>query len=386
MNWSTSKLELLRLCPFAFLQDLEGKPRPPQPALDGGRYAHAAIRELVRVVLADEPIDVRAIARRTVPGRAEELAGVLDVLTILQEELADEDATFLRIGLARGAHGVLYVEERLAMPIGPHTFDGQADLVEALGKVCYVTDFKTHWRVESQETFAADVQLPRYALLVDHHHPGRFERFVLRKRFVRYRGAVRELELERHHLEAVRWDLASEIEEAEARIGDRDPFDFPATPGDWCSVCARTDVCPALERFEADDVVAAIADDEAAYLAAARVRVLDAHSAKLKRLLKGYLGADHPTGRVQLSGGSYGYGPSRHKRADVDDVLEVWEAHERPVNRRALRVDVDELRRSLDREPGTVRRAMLATIEEYEQPDCRYRRGDDQPEEEEDPC
>ena len=57
-------------------------------------------------------------------------------------------------------------------------------------------------------------------------------------------------------------------------------------------------------------------------------------------------------------------------------MLEVWEAFDRPHSMHALRVDVDQLNRSLDREPGAVRAAMAAVVEEYEVPHCRYRRGD----------
>ena len=111
------------------------------------------------------------------------------------------------------------------------------------------------------------------------------------------------------------------------------------------------------------------------------MRAIDAHSATRKRRLKTYLGGDHPTGRVELAGGTYGFGPAHHKRASVDDVLEVWEAFEAPLNRHVLRVDVDQLKRSLDRAPGKMRTAMRATIEEYDVADCRYRRGDNQEEE-----
>ncbi len=375
MRWSGSKLKLLQLCPWSFAEDYIRKVRrPPHPALEGGSSAHAGLAMVVRAAMMGDPIDVLSIARHVCAGGPAELADTVGVLTLLQEELAEDPAPFV-------ASRVIYLEERLEMTIGTHVFDGMSDLVEADAETCIVTDWKTHWRPESQEAFEADVQLPRYALLVDENNPGRFSRFVLRKRFVRYRGAVRERILEPYHLAVTKWDLVAEIEEAELRI---QAGTFQATPGDWCTLCSRTSDCPVVRAFlesETGGFELAGLDDERAAAAAATMRAIDAHSATIKRQLKTYLGNDHPTGRLPLAGGTYGFGPAKHKRASVDDVLDVYEAHVRPINRHVLRVDVDQLRKSLDREPGNLRRAMTQTIEEYEQADCRYRRGDNQEEE-----
>jgi len=326
---------------------------------------------LVQAVIDDAPIDVRAITREVCPGTPEERADTLAVLTLLQEQLVDDPPPF------RGSK-VIQVEERLRMSIGPHIYEGTPDLVEAYGRTCVVTDWKTHWRPLSQEAFEADDQVPRYALLVDANHPDRFDRFVIRMRFVRYRGAVREIELERWQLAQVKWDLTAAMEEAELKLKRGDSS---ATPGDWCSICSRTDTCPVVRNYLAHGLDLTIEDDSAAEIAAATVRAIDAHSASLKRQLKRYLGADHPTGRVKLSGGTYGYGPSHHKKASVADVLDVWETFEQPLNKHVLRVDVDQLNRSLDRAPGKMRTAIRATIEEFDVADCRYRRGDHREEE-----
>ncbi len=371
-KWSGSRLGLLDLCPFAYAEDHVRKiPRPTHPALAGGSSAHAGLAMLVRAEIAGDPIDVVSIARHVCPGEPAERADTLGTLTLLQEELADDPPPFV-------GSRVIYLEERLAMPIGPHVFEGTADLVQAHGRTCYVDDWKTHWRPEPQEAFEADPQLKRYAMLVRHANPGRFDRFVLRKRFVRYRGVVRELTLEDNHFPAIQWDLAAEIEEAEARVASGD---FPATPGDWCSICSRTDACPKVQAFLEHRIQIAIGNDEEAAAAAGTMRAIDAHSAMLKRQLKSFLGHDHRTGRVKLAGGSYGYGPAHHRKADTRDVLDVYEAHKQKPNPRVLRVDVDQLKRSLDRVPGRMRRAMQATIQDFDQADCRYRRGDHQDEE-----
>lgn len=380
-SWSGSKLGLLDLCPHAYAEDhVRHVPRPPHPALAGGSSAHAGLAMLVRTAIADDPIDIRAIARHVCAGESIEMADTLQVLTLVHEALADDPPFDPRL--------VIHIEERLEMPIGPHTFDGQADLVQADGRTCIVDDWKTHWRPEPQEAFEADPQLPRYAMLVRHNHPDRFDRFVLRKRFVRYRGVVRERVLEEHHFPAIQWDLAAEIEEAEARRRAYDTatdprtqaLAYPATPGDWCSICSRTDTCPKVTAFLEHGHDIAIRNDEEATRAAETMRAIDAHSARIKSRLKSYLGHDHPTGRVPLSGGTYGYGPSHHKRAAAADVLDVYSAHVHDPNPHVFRVDVDQLRRSLDRVPGTMRRAMLATIDHFDQADCRYRRGDHQEE------
>ncbi len=387
MIWSGSKLSLLRLCAWAFAEDhVRDVKRPPHPALAGGSSTHKGLDRIVRAVIDDASIDVRAITREVCPGTPAEYADTLGVLTLVQEELAEDPPPF------RGSH-VIHHEEQLAMSIGPHVFEGTPDLVEAYGKVCVITDWKTHWRPLSQDVFEKDDQLPRYALLVHEQDPDRFDNFELRMRFVRYRGPPRDMELEHFQLARVKWDLAAEIEEAELRIANRvaltkygTPYmesrtDFLATPGDWCAICSRTDTCPVVQELEVGGALMSIEDDAAASKMAGQARAIDAHSAKLKRQIKTYLGGDHPTGRVPLSGGSYGFGPAHHKRADVRDVLEVWKAHEAPLNPHVLRVDVDQLKRSLDRAPGKMRTAMRATIEEYDEADCRYRRGDNQEEE-----
>ncbi len=368
-TWSNSKLRLRGVCGWAFKREiLDGIEREPNPALEGGSNAHGGIEFFVRSVLDDEPfIDITAMARAATHGTPEEMADLLPILGIMQESMLEEPPPI------RARH-VIAVEKRLAMPIdlpggGSAVFDGKADLISADGKRCTIDDWKTHWRPLTQEVFEADPQLKRYALLVDHHHPG-FEEFTIRMRFVRYAGAVREMTLTRADLEMVRWDLAAEIEEREAM----DTFD--ATPGDWCNLCGHTANCPRVRAFLEDGVQLTVSNDAEATAAAEVVRAIDAHSASLKRKLKGYLGAEHPTGRVPLSGGTYGYGPQRKKRAETDDVFDVWEAFGRPMNTHAFRVDVDALSRTLDREPGAVRAAMAAVVEEYEIPHCRYRRGD----------
>lgn len=367
-SWSNSKLRLRDICGWAFQREIIlGHEREPNPALVGGSNAHDAIKMFVHEVLADGLIDIRSIARRAAGGAPGGMADLLPILEIMQESLVEEPVPIR-------PKNVILVEERLVMDLnlsdGSHAiFDGMPDLVSAERKRCTIEDWKTHWRPLTQDDFEADSQLPRYALLVAANHQG-FEEFVLRMRFVRYRGAIREVTLTRQDLEIVRWELIQAIEDAEVRA------DFEATPGDWCNLCGHTSNCPVVRRFLAHGVQLTVANDEEARRAAEVVRAIDAHSASLKRKLKGFLGADHPTGRVQLSGGTYGFGPQQRRTAHTKDVIEVWEAFDRPQNNHVLRVDVDELKRSLDREPGALRVAMDAVVDEFEIPHCRYRRGD----------
>ena len=380
MKWTGSKLALLRLCGWAFAEDhLRNVPRPTHPALAGGSSTHGGLKMLVQAVIDRKSIDVRSIARAVAPGGPEEYADTLEVLTLIQEELVEDPPPF-------EGRDVIHLEERLSIDIGPHVFEGTPDLVQDPGsRVAIVDDWKTHWRPMSQKVFESDDQLKRYALLVDAAHPGRFDSFVLRMRFVRYAGAVREMEIHDHDLHAIKWNLATEIEEAELRLAaasasDLEKFALEATPGDWCAICSRTDSCPVVQGYLEHGIDITLEDDAAAELVASTVRAIDAHSGQLKRRLKMYLGGDHPTGRVPLAGGSYGFGPSHHREVDVRDVLEIWKAHKTPLNPHVLRVDVDQLNRSLDRVPGSMRTALKAAIHEYDGAECRYRRGDDQEE------
>lgn len=368
-SWSNSKLRLRRICGWAFDREiLQGVKREPNPALVGGSNAHDAIQLFVEAILADYLIDIQSIARRASAGTPEQMADLIPILGNMQEVLLEDPVPI-------HPRHVILVEERLAMPVQLSdgrgvTFDGKADLVSAYRYRCVIEDWKTHWRPLSQEAFEADPQLKRYALLVDANHEG-FDEFVIRMRYVRYRGPPREMTLTRQDLELVRWDLVAAIEEAEA------DDQYEATPGDWCNLCGHTANCPQVQSFLADGVELAVATDEEARRAAAIVRAIDAHSMSMKRKLKAYLGAEHPTGRVPLSGGTYGFAPQKKRRMHTQDVLDIWEAFERPHNPRVLRVDVDELHRSLDREPGALRMAMAAAVEDFEIPHCRYRRGDE---------
>lgn len=374
MKWSGSKLALLRLCGWAFGEDHVRKvPRPTHPALAGGSATHGGLKLLVQAVIDRQSIDVRSIARAVAPGGPAEYADTLEVLTLIQEELVEDPPPF-------EGPDVIHLEERLSIDIGPHVFEGTPDLVQAPGsRVAILDDWKTHWQPMKQKVFEADDQLPRYALLVDAQHPGRFDSFVLRMRFVRYAGALREMEIHDHDLHAIKWNLATEIEEAERRLEDLDTT-LVATPGDWCTICSRTDSCPVVQDYLEHGIDITLENDQAAEYVASTVRAIDAHSGQLKRRLKMYLGGDHPTGKVPLAGGSYGFGPSHHRSADVRDVLEIWEAHKTPLNPHVLRVDVDQLNRSLDRLPGAMRTALRAAIQEYDNAECRYRRGDNQEE------
>ena len=125
MKWSGSKIGLLRMCGWAFAEDhIRHVKRPPHPALAGGSATHAGLKRLVQNVIDDAPIDVRAITREVCPGGPAEYADTLEVLTLIQEELAEDPPPFV-------GSKVILLEKRLSIDIGPHAFEGTPDLVQA---------------------------------------------------------------------------------------------------------------------------------------------------------------------------------------------------------------------------------------------------------------
>lgn len=370
MDWTNSKLQLLQACPWAFEQRyILRVPGHPNPALEGGSSAHRALARVVDLVLQDESIDVQAIGREVTAGRPEEYAGTISTLTTFQEALADAEEPIIN------PKKVIAFEERLAMPLDlpdgcTVEFSGKPDLIEAHGKLAVITDWKTHWRPETQEVFEADPQLPRYALLTHHHHP-QFNRFRLVKRFVRYRNSSREREISVEDLDLIRWNLIHEIEEAERTLTDDALL---PTPGDWCNLCGFVQTCPVVQQFLEHGIDLAIDSDEKAAEVAATMRAIDAAASEAKRKLKVYLGEGHPTGEVELSGGVYGYGPVQKSEIDAGDVKEIFESFDRSLPWDAFRVVMGELNRALDREPGALKAAVQQAIHTYEQAQCRWRK------------
>lgn len=372
-RFRNSQLRMLRSCRWAYAEEyLRGTLGSPSPALQGGANVHHAIQLAVKeVVKGGAFLDVHQLAYLAVQGGNVLYADAVEVLTRFTESLVEEDVVIDR-------KGAFIVEEELEMPLqllsGEEViFFGTPDLVERTGrKSCRITDWKTHRHPESEEEFRADPQLQRYALLVNHHFPD-FETFELTKRFVRFRNNTRTTTISRDDLERIRWELISEIAAAR-EIEDEGRFD-PAG-GDWCGLCAFHHTCPLIAKYrEAGSDLLSIPNDERASEIAQAAIALDAAASALKSRLKVYLGDQHNTGKVPVSGGEYGYGIMTSRSATVAKLRDAFQAGGVEMPEDVLAVDLDQLDRVMKRLPETTKATISRAIVTTESSQCRFRRG-----------
>lgn len=369
-RFRNSALRNRRECGFAYRRTyVEGIEGLPSPDLQRGASVHDAIKLAIRSLINTGMLDIHEVAYRAIRGGNAEYAEALAVLVRFQEAVGiefdlDADAVFL-------------VESRLEAEIalpsgGPVLFHGTPDVAERVSRRrCRITDFKTHWHPESEEEFRADPQLERYALLVAREFPA-FQEFELVKRFIRYANAFHTTTITRDDLEEIERRLALEIELAlEAEEDDQ----LAATPGAWCALCAHHAACPVIAEFRhrGEDTLSIADDARAAELAGAAV-AMDGLTRRLKAQVKRYLGADHPTGRVALAGGEYGYGPVSHREVQLPKLREAWEAKGAAVPDDVLRVDADALDRARRRLPDSLIHDIEAATRTWESSQARFRR------------
>lgn len=367
-----SQLRLLAECPWAYAEAyVRDTPPLPSPALQRGANVHAAIRAAVHEIVGGAPtLNVHEIAYRVVRGDEATYRDALELLTVFTESLAED--------FSIDPKGAFLVEEMLEMVVdvpgvGPCVFYGTPDLAERTSKTrCRITDFKTHFQPESRELFDADVQLPRYALLIHDQFPA-FQEFEIVKRFVRYRNNAHTHVLTIDDLAQVRESLVQQIAtEEDLRLH----ADFTPTPGSWCGLCGHHHTCPIIRAYRErgiDDL--SIPNDERARELAGDAVALDAFAGELKDRLKVYLGRGHATGYVPLAGGSYGYGPMMERSIAVPELRTALTGAGVEVPDRLLRVDLDELDRFKRKLPESIVAVIDGVTESGTTSRCQFRKG-----------
>ncbi len=353
--YRNSQLRLLPECGHAYAEQyVRGVEPLPVPSLHGGQNVHAAIRAAVHEIVSGSPfLNIHEITYRVVRGGDAEYFDALQVLTLFQESLA-EDFTI-------DPKGVFLAEERLETELEvrgePVTFFGTPDMVERTGAHrCRITDFKTHWHPLPREVFDADVQLPRYALLVAARYPA-FTEFELVMRFVRYKNNYHTHVLTAADLGQVRENLVQQIatvRDAEAR------GQFEATPGSWCSLCGFHHTCPVIRRLREGGIdELSIDNDERARTIAGELIALDAWATATKDRLRRYLD-EHPKGFVAVAGGSYGYGPVNEREIYGPELKRALTAEGVEPPDHLFKVDLKELDKFKRRLPEKI----VAAIDE----------------------
>lgn len=369
-----SALRQRRTCAFAYKRTyIDGDPGLPSPSLQAGQRIHTAVAELIRRVVAGDPIiDVHDIAFRVVRGGDVEYADALRLLTRVQEALGTEFDVDPR--------GAFLLEKELEMPIrlwdgSEMVFFGTPDLVERTGKkACRITDWKSHWHPMTKEQCDADPQLRRYALLVKHHYPA-FERFELVRRFIRYRDNHHEEVITAEALPRVRDALASEIQAARELDA---AGEFEPTGGAWCALCQHHASCPLIARYREQGVAdwLEISDDDDARAMAGDVMALQAARERLRTHLARYLGDPHPTGAVPVAGGAFGYHATDHQEIGVPALRETLDGQGVELSDDVLRVDLTALEVLKKKLPESVVRAVEKATRRYQGTRLQFKRHD----------
>lgn len=375
MGYRNSQLARRRTCGFAYQQTyVLGDPGQPNPHLHRGREVHRAILEAAKEVLSGAlTLNIHEIAYRTISGGDVEYAEALDVLTTFQEGLG-EDYVIDR-------KRTLFLEEKLETQLALAdgtivTFEGTPDIVSRVNSdTLRIEDWKTAFRPDTEEQFKADPQLKRYALLLADHFPHHTQ-FELVKHFVRYRGNNRRMVITRAELQQVRIDLVAEIEIERERAA---AGDFEAQGGAWCSLCEHTHTCPIIRAYRdhgADDISIDTPDD--ARRLASDVIALDAWAGATKERLKQYL-SNHPTGRVPVAGGEYGFGTTAERIVPPDELMAVLRDHSLEPPAWIFNTDLKALDRYMKRLPESTVAAIRAITRKRETSRCQFRRTGDEP-------
>lgn len=191
-----------------------------------------------------------------------------------------------------------------------HTFVGIIDRLELDEdpETVIVHDYKTSWSVESQSQLEKDPQLRRYAWLVKQEYP-QFNNFKIRLDFIRH-DIIREAEI---GIEAVE-DAEEEIIAALNQLQNIDKFD--ATPGEYCSFCGYSNMCPAFE----DKQQIVIHNENRAEKVAREILLLERRLRDRKEALKQFC----VTGSVQVDGTEFG-----HLKSDSVGIKDIKEIRER---------------------------------------------------------
>lgn len=203
--------------------------------------------------------------------------------------------------------------------IGGREVVGKVDqlLFDDDGRTAIVKDQKTNWRVWSPSETREKMQAKFYPLMVFHAFP-EVEDVEVDFEFVRFPGTIRsihysraEAELERQNLEA----LALQMQKPGAR---------PATPGEHCSLCGYTQLCPRYRSARDSGVFSVPSTADEAKPLVEDVAVLEAGLERRKDVLRALTAA---TGPITANGVRIGFFASETPRIPPRVFVEWAEAH-----------------------------------------------------------
>ncbi len=203
--------------------------------------------------------------------------------------------------------------------LGGREVIGKVDqlLFDDEGRVAIVKDQKTNWRVWSLGETRDKMQAKFYPILVFHSFP-EVEDVEVDFEFIRFPGTIRsvrysraEAELERQNIEA----LVLQMQKPGAR---------PATPGEHCSMCGYTAMCPRYKSARDTGVFAVPTDADEAKPLVEEVAVLEAGLERRREALRALTSAIGP---VSANGVRIGFFSSETPRVDARAFAEWADEH-----------------------------------------------------------
>lgn len=137
------------------------------------------------------------------------------------------------------------VEVPAVMPIAGRQVSARIDNYEVRDRVGRIRDWKTGPHVPSEGDVAGHVQLPLYALQLEHQLGITCDLWVCDEVYVAA-GITRTVALDRNDVVAVGDYLATALERIDAAWAGNV---FPPSPGSWCAYCPRPERCPLPEEY-----------------------------------------------------------------------------------------------------------------------------------------
>lgn len=254
-HFSYTRFNLYETCPFAYAERYirKKKDRVGAPALMG-RLCHEIAAEYDRHLLkmnAQTDITVlpeitRRLFYQNEKGQPrglpmEALDEVMEIMeTFGQMHIFNPDTT-------------VDIEEPWQFELDPDTlFWVVIDRLEIDGHRAKIVDYKTEWKIKSQDELKKDKQLRIYAWAVITKYPQVTE-VQAQLEYLRHGVVLGPVELNPDDAASIEEDIRDKIAQIKSTTK------FEATPGEGCSWCSYIESCPALK--EMGDVVCTSAED-----------------------------------------------------------------------------------------------------------------------------
>jgi len=212
------------------------------------------------------------------------------------------------------------IEEWLWMDVNGYRMRMRPDILFVRGNVATVPDYKTSRVVLTDKQVKADFKSRCYAaaVMAEENCP-QVDAVRITMDFARY-GHTSEATFIYEDAEEVREEIYWRIQRLEADM------EYLETPGDWCGLCRRRSVCPALTHAlaGAGNMVDVVARQDQAEFVLGEIKLLRVALKNREDALKPY--AAHTP--VVANGMTYGPREHRSRVYDADELYKAYDGTE----------------------------------------------------------